>query len=230
MFKKAIYLTCMLSLLYIVEIPACASDTENVDTNPETIVTQSQNENTENNVAETTNTPTEETVNTTQNEIPTDQATVNIPDEPTALADVVPESPRSAINITDLPNDVQDYCEIAATEFSIDPNILKALVYTESRGNYTAKNGSFIGLTQLKPAYFTSTIDELNITDPTDPYQNVRICAYSLATWMSKYNNDTALALDCWHKGEKGAVSTHTAKGTYYSRTIMQNAQLLASL
>jgi hypothetical protein len=219
----------MLGLLYIVEIPACASDTENVNENPETIVTQSQNENTENNDTETNNTPTEETGNTTQNEVSADQATVNIPDEPVALADVVPESPRSAITITDLPNDVQKYCEIAAAEFSVDPNILKALVYTESRGNYTAKNGNFIGLTQLKPKFFTATIDELNITDPYDPYQNVRICAYSLANWMIKYN-DTALALDCWHKGEKGAVSTHTAKGTYYSRTIMQNAQLLASL
>ncbi len=123
--------------------------------------------------------------------------------------------------------EVNAYCEQAAAEFGIDSNILKALVYTESKGNVGARNGCYIGLTQLNPSNFSAAIATLG-ADPNDAYQNVRICAYMLSGWMAKYGNQY-IALDCWHQGEGSAAAANRVDGTNYSRTICENAQLYAA-
>ena len=145
-----------------------------------------------------------------------------------AQAPAQAEAPAPAQNCPiALPAEVHTYCEQAAAEFGIDSNILKALVYTESKGNAAAKNRCYIGLTQLNPSNFGAAIATLG-ADPNDAYQNVRICAYMLSGWMAKYGN-MYIALDCWHQGERSAAAANRADGTNYSRTICSNAQLLAA-
>ncbi len=139
----------------------------------------------------------------------------------------IAEEEGSPSPIDTLPEDVKTSCEQAASEFGIDQNILKALVYTESRGDVQARNGSHIGLTQLNPRYFKDTMELLGITDPYEPIQNLRICAYTLSSWMAKYDN-TYIVIDCWHKGEGRAVAANDTDGTGYSREILSNANAAA--
>lgn len=136
--------------------------------------------------------------------------------------------PTPAVStIYELSPEIIAYCKAASNEFSYNEYILEALIFTESRGKSDAKNGSYVGLTQFKPSYFESVMEQLNITDPMNPRDNVRICAYQLAQWSEKYDNNTYLILDCWHKGEGKAVAQFNAKGNSYNKTICNNANLL---
>ena len=150
---------------------------------------------------------------------------VKTTEETTETQEVAP-APEQTCSIV-LSPEVHAYCEQAASEFGIDSNILKALVYTESRGNAAARNRCYIGLTQLNPSNFGEAIATLG-ADPNDAYQNVRICAYMLSGWMQKYGN-VYIALDCWHQGEGSAAAASRTDGTNYSRTICSNAQILAA-
>ena len=141
------------------------------------------------------------------------------------------QSPTPAVaTIYELSPEVIAYCKAASIEFSVNEYILEALVFTESHGKSDAKNGNHVGLTQLKPAYFQDVMTLLNITDPTNPKDNVRICAYKLAQWSEKYDNNVYLMLDCWHKGEGKAVAQFNAKGNSYNKTICNNADLLSAI
>ncbi len=162
---------------------------------------------------------TEETLENTEN------VSTEITDE--SLDNTETDATEIASTIYDLSPEVIAYCKIASKEFNFNEFILESLIFTESRGYSEAKNGSFVGLTQLKPKYFETTMTLLNIEDPTNPLDNVRLCAYTLSNWYEKYDNNMYLILDCWHKGEGKAVAQHTSKGTSYSRTICNNAILL---
>ena len=95
---------------------------------------------------------------------------VKTTEETTETQEVAP-APEQTCSIV-LSPEVHAYCEQAASEFGIDSNILKALVYTESRGNAAARNRCYIGLTQLNPSNFGEAIATLG-ADPNDAYQNV---------------------------------------------------------
>lgn len=140
----------------------------------------------------------------------------------------LPEAAPPAANPgIDLPAEVQGWCEQAAAESGIDKNPLEGLVWVESKGTVGAKNGSYIGLTQLNPKNFRDAMASLGITDPNDGLSNVRICAYSLSQWMQKYGN-LNIALDCWHRGEGKAAAANRTEGTSYTRMIMEKASQYA--
>ncbi len=142
-------------------------------------------------------------------------------------AQVQEMSPQDHVDIPadpiNLSPEVSEYCRQAAEEFGFDRAVLEALVWKESTGNVGAKNGSHIGLTQINPGGFKATMQLLGVTDVTDPLQNVRVCAYSLATWNAKYGN-IHIALDCWNRGENAAAASNRTEGTKYTNKIYNNA------
>ena len=167
----------------------------------------------------------QETTNTTEQNIEAVQNTNEI--QNTTEVAALEEPTEAVVSPTDLDPTIKQYCQEAAQEFDINEYVLESLIYTESRGASDAKNGRFIGLTQLYPKYFTSVMETLNITDPYAPRSNIRICAYKLSEWSKKYN--IYMSLDCWHNGESGAVKRNKVQGTYYSQTIYANAVMLAT-
>ena len=174
-----------------------------------------ETENKNENVIETENLNTQDQPEAA--DAPSKEATAPQPEE-------VPAATNPGI---DLPADVQGWCEQAAAESGIDKNPLEGLVWVESKGNVGAKNGSYIGLTQLNPRNFRDAMASLGITDPNDGLSNVRICAYSLSQWMQKYGN-LNIALDCWHRGEGKAAAANRTEGTSYTRKIMEKASQYA--
>ncbi len=172
-----------------------------------------------------------ETANTTvpaESEVCEDTVT----DEETAnekTDDITSTITPEVIAITGLTPEVILYCKQAAKDYNISEYILESLVIKESRGNVNAKNGSYIGLTQFNPRFYGSAMTATMCTNPSDPNQNVRVCAYQLAQWNAKYN-DMHLVLECWNKGEGKAVAQHTSSGTSYSRTIVNKAAEIESI
>lgn len=84
-----------------------------------------------------------------------------------------------------------------AARFNIDPNLIRAVIQTESSGNANARSGKgAVGLGQLMP----ETAKALGVTDPKDPAQNIRGIAALLDQNLTRYGN-VQDALRAYHGG-----------------------------
>ena len=116
---------------------------------------------------------------------------------------------------------VDDPFELAARRYGIEPNLLRAVAWTESRGRNDAVSPKGArGIMQLMPA----TAAELGV-DPRDPLANINGGAAYLARQLATFH-DVPLALAAYNAGP-GAVIRYRGVPPYretqnYVGTIMQ--------
>ena len=105
----------------------------------------------------------------------------------------------TALNLTAYKQEVA----AAATEFGLDPALLRAVIHAESAFNPNAiSNAGAEGLMQLMPG----TASDLGVANPFDVGQNIRGGAQYLAGLLKQFNGNERLATAAYNAGPQNVT------------------------
>jgi soluble lytic murein transglycosylase-like protein len=91
----------------------------------------------------------------------------------------------------------------AATEFGVDPSLLRAVIHAESAFNPNAISGKGAeGLMQLIPG----TASDMGVNNPFDVTQNIRGGAQYLAGLLKQFNGDERMATAAYNAGPQNVL------------------------
>ena len=115
---------------------------------------------------------------------------------------------RSTVNWQNTPlhlNAFQGTIRTAASNYGIDPALVRAVIHAESafKPNAKSKAGA-LGLMQLMP----DTARDMGVVDPLSPEENIHGGVRYLAWLLQKTNGNTTLATAAYNAGP-GAVERH---------------------
>lgn len=95
-----------------------------------------------------------------------------------------------------------------AEEFSLEPELLAALIYVESRFNkYSESSKGALGLMQLMPstAFWIAEqleYDNFNLEDLNDPKLNIKFGSWYFAYLYQKFDNNSIKTIAAYNAGE----------------------------
>ena len=126
-------------------------------------------------------------------------------------------------NDTWIPEDEQEYCRQAGETFGISPELLMAIIESESSGQQYAQNGNCIGLMQVDQRYHTGRMQRLGFSNLWDKQANIYTGASLLADLMEKYG-DTGYALMAYNGTSN--VQSRTSLTRYASKILDRSDEL----
>ena len=97
-------------------------------------------------------------------------------------------------------SDYSSYVQKSARKYEIEPELIHAVIRTESNGNNRAvsKKGA-MGLMQLMP----STANDMNVGNPFNPEENIEGGTRYLRYLIEKFNGNLTLAVAAYNSGPK---------------------------
>jgi soluble lytic murein transglycosylase-like protein len=132
-------------------------------------------------------------------------------------------SPRNAVGRGFVPRSVsRSYADMVASiarKHDIDPDLLQAIMFVESRANPRAvSHAGARGLMQVMPATARRFGVRQPLTELHDPYTNLNVAAVYLKKLQTLFGNDLRLVLAGYNAGE-GAVLKYGRKVPPYRET-----------
>lgn len=113
-----------------------------------------------------------------------------------------------------------DIIKIASERYSIDANLIAAIIKQESQFDTNAvSSAGAMGLMQLMP----DTATGLGVLNPFDPYQNIMGGAQLLQNLCELYNNDLTLVLIGYNWGQGNIKKYGVTSSNYLSITKVPN-------
>jgi soluble lytic murein transglycosylase-like protein len=117
-----------------------------------------------------------------------------------------------------LPTPIAAMLDAAAAINKIPATLARAVAWVESRGNPRAESGvGARGIMQLMPG----TAQQLGVTDPFDPEQNIAAGVEYLAKLLKKYGGSEVHALAAYNWGP-GNVDKAIASGKAFPEQVLQ--------
>ena len=146
-------------------------------------------------------------------------------------------------NINLCPTDFDEWLGTVSALYMVDPDIVRAIIERESNGRADAVNPETgaAGLMQIVPRTWDAQVSEMSNLygistedmDPLDPYDNVRVGLWLLATLITRYEDALPYALDCYALGEGAAEERLLAMDDYtpteWTQGILARAEEIAA-
>tara|TARA_Y100000310_G_C20587742_1_gene766332 strand:+ start:686 stop:1207 length:522 start_codon:yes stop_codon:yes gene_type:complete len=118
---------------------------------------------------------------------------------------------------------------IAASEaYDLDPAIMSAMIYTESRWNHKAVSRSnACGLTQVLPRYTRNP--KLSCNDLKDPKTSIWVGAQKLNYWIYKYGKgNKRIGLCGYNAGYRCKGRNKHKRGIRYAGSVLRRAKAIS--
>ena len=127
---------------------------------------------------------------------------------------------------TYIAEEYQAYCEEIGEMYCVCPELLMAMIETESSGNPDATNGTCKGLMQVSEKWHMDRMKRLGVKDIYDPYGNILVATDYLMELAEKYE-DVGLVLDVYNGNSKAMQDAEHWKLSEYASKILYRAEML---
>lgn len=117
----------------------------------------------------------------------------------------------------------QEACMEYGEEYGICPELLMAMVETESGGNPKAENGGCIGLMQISERWHRDRMERLGVTDIYDERGNILIGTDYLMELAGRYG-DVSYALDIYNGNSKAEYNFENGIISPYAEKILERS------
>ena len=158
------------------------------------------------------------------------EAKGTVEEEPTETAAVL--EIECYKHVKDIPLDFkfQTYINDVCKSYEIAPEIVFAMIAKES--NYNAKeigdDGKSYGLMQVQKHWHEDRMDELEVNNLLDPYQNVLVGVDYLAELLGYYDGSMEKALTAYNAGATGAYDNYFRHGitaSEYAEEVLESSK-----
>ena len=123
----------------------------------------------------------------------------------------------------------QTYCEEIGSQYGICPELLEAIMESESSGNPNAENGNCKGLMQINLKYHENRMQELGVTNIYDSKGNILLAADYLVELFEEYG-DVGTVLMVYNGSEDAVARGQRGDYTEYASKIMKRSEELERL
>lgn len=123
------------------------------------------------------------------------------------------------------------YCQEISGKYNICPELIESVVEKESNWDPDAVGTlGDTGLMQIVPKYHLERMEELGVTDLTDPRSNILVGTDFMAELFAKYD-DPAMVLMSYNMGERKAAELYD-KGivSNYAAEILERSEEMERL
>lgn len=127
---------------------------------------------------------------------------------------------------TYIAEEYQDYCEEIGEMYCVCPELLMAMIETESSGNPDATNGTCKGLMQVSEKWHSDRMKRLGVKDIYEPYGNILVATDYLMELADKYE-DIGLVLDVYNGNLKAMQNAENVVLSEYAAKILYRAEML---
>lgn len=130
---------------------------------------------------------------------------------------------------TFIPAEYQTYCEEIGNQYGICPELLEAIMESESSGNPNAENGNCKGLMQINLKYHGDRMQELGVANIYDSRGNILLAADYLVELFEEYG-DVGTVLMVYNGSEDAIARGQQGDYTDYASKIMKRSEELERL
>jgi hypothetical protein len=120
---------------------------------------------------------------------------------------------------------INNYINEICSDYNVRPELIKAIVYHESRYNPRAKNGNCLGLMQVSKRWHSDRAKKLGVTDFYDPYSNILVGTDYISELLHKYKDPTLVLMLYSMDNQKAFSMYKKGKVSAYAKVVLSKAK-----